>query len=199
MELLLGCGRSRHRRLGIDGRNGWTHLVTLDHNPDHNPDVLHDLEVLPYPFEDNTFDEIHAYEVLEHLGSLGDWRAFFSQFTELWRILKPGGFLAATCPSYRSLWAFGDPSHRRVINSGTLSFLDQVEYQRQIDERVDKGEDPLAMSDFRHWFKADFEVAWLDLHAETTGGTFSFVLQAVKPARIKALTPVGEVLHSLVT
>ena len=29
------------------------------------------------PFGDDAFDEIHAYEVLEHTGRQGDWRFFF--------------------------------------------------------------------------------------------------------------------------
>lgn len=190
MELLLGCGASRECRIGVEGRKDWTHLVTLDHNPDHKPDVVHDLEVRPYPFEDDTFDEIHAYEVLEHIGQQGDWRMFFAQFSELWRILKPGGFLVATCPSYRSMLAWGDPSHRRIITSVTLAFLDQEEYQLQVGNTV--------MSDFRHWYKADFAIAWADLHAEATGGTFGFVLKAMKPSRYSLLTAVPEVVHSLV-
>lgn len=146
--------------------------MTLDHNADHQPDVVHDLEQLPYPFEDETFDEVHAYEVLEHLGRQGDWRTFFAQFAELYRILKPGGFLAATCPSYRSMWAWGDPSHTRVITSGTLAFLDQDEYARQV------GRTP--MSDFRFIWKGDLETLWVEEDHEA----LRFVLQAVKPSRI---------------
>jgi SAM-dependent methyltransferase len=178
VELLLGSGSNRDRRIVIEDREDWRQLVTLDHNADHKPDVVHDLEQLPYPFGDDTFDEIHAYEVLEHLGRQGDFRSFFAQFSELWRILKPGGFLAATCPSYRSMWAWGDPSHTRVLTSGTLVFLSQKQYQIQIGKT--------AMSDFRFCYRADFEPA-----REPNGRpvfvedeeSFQFVLQAVKPSR----------------
>lgn len=60
MELLIGCGPNRDKRIGIAGELGWKHLVTLDMNPDHGPDFVHDLESLPYPFQENQFDEIHA-------------------------------------------------------------------------------------------------------------------------------------------
>lgn len=156
----------------VQGRREWSKLVTLDHNADHGPDVVHDLEVLPYPFDADTFDEVHAYEVLEHMGRQGDWRTFFAQFSELWRILKPGGMLAATCPSWKSMWAWGDPSHTRVLTSGTLVFLDQAQYQRQV------GKTP--MSDFRFVYQADFRTVWLDEDDEA----FRFVLQAVKPSRL---------------
>jgi hypothetical protein len=133
--------------------------------------VLCDLALPPYPFKTESADEIHAYDVLEHLGQQGDWRAFFAQFAECWRILKPGGFLAATCPSYRSANAWGDPSHRRVITKETLAFLSQAEYAKQV------GVTP--MTDFRPWYAADFEPRYLDEGADT----LVFVLEAVKPAR----------------
>lgn len=172
MELLLGCGSTRDRRISIGGALGWSNLVTLDHNADHHPDVVHDLESLPYPFAADTFDEIHAYEVLEHLGRQGDWRSFFAQFSELYRILKPGGFLCGTCPSWKSMWAWGDPSHTRVLTSGTLVFLSQEQYRIQVGKT--------AMSDFRNVYRADFEAAARPM--EDDDG-FQFVLQAIKPSR----------------
>jgi len=168
-ELLLGCGASKDKRLKSD--TPWVNLTTLDINPDHKPDVLWDLEKLPYPFMNDTFDEIHAYEVLEHIGQQGDYRTFFAQFSDLWRIMKPDGMLYATCPSWNSLWSFGDPSHKRVINEGTLAFVSQKQYQREV------GHSP--MSDFRNIYKADFEVKG----CEHKNDTFIFVLQAIKPSR----------------
>lgn len=182
-ELLLGCGPNRDRRIVINGKSDWSHLVTLDWNEHHEPDVVHDLKKLPYPFEDDSFSEIHAYEILEHIGQQGDFRAFFAQFEELWRILKPGGFLAATCPSYRSMWAWADPSHGRVITSGSLVFLDREQYRVQVDGI---GGHKTAMSDFRFCYRADFRplrgpdgraAVWED------NENLRFVLEAVKPAR----------------
>jgi SAM-dependent methyltransferase len=168
-ELLLGCGNSRQKKLHpANDTPEWSNLITLDFNEDCRPYVVHDLEDLPYPFEDNRFDEIHAYEVLEHIGDLGDWRAFFDQFSELHRILKPGGRLFAMVPMWNSIWAFGDPSHRRVISKATIAFLCQEEYKKQVGKT--------AMSDFRSYYKADFRA----LHLNETEHTFTFVLEAVK-------------------
>jgi SAM-dependent methyltransferase len=177
-ELLIGAGRDHARRIAINGRREWSRLVTLDNNPEHAPDVLHDLETLPYPFPDESFDEIHAYEVLEHTGAQGDARFFFEQFSELWRILRPGGFLAATCPSWRSMWAWGDPSHKRVLCSGSLVFLSQAEYVRQV------GKTP--MSDYRHLYRADFEAVPGAVVEDTE--RFWFVLEAIKPSRFSLTT-----------
>jgi len=178
VELLIGCGSQRDRRIVVNGQRGWTQLITVDQVSDHKPDVIHNLEQLPWPFKADTFDEVHAYEVLEHLGQQGDFRDFFAQFSEIWRILKPGGYLAATCPSYKSMWAWGDPSHTRVITSGSLVFLDQEQYRVQVGKT--------AMSDFRPWYKADFKAVYVDMAGEESGAGFTFVLQAVKPSRLES-------------
>ncbi|HLY46440.1 MAG TPA: methyltransferase domain-containing protein [Stellaceae bacterium] len=153
----------------MTGNEQWDGLVTLDHNDDHKPDHIWDLEKIPLPFEENHFDEIHAYEVLEHTGAQGDWRFFFAQWSDFWRILKPDGLFHATVPMWNSIWAWGDPSHRRVINSGTLVFLSQAQYQRQV------GKTP--MSDFRFCYQADFEPVY---HKETEH-QYLFILRAKKP------------------
>jgi hypothetical protein len=166
-ELLIGAG-SKHVKVIDPMAKGWIHLTTLDNNPAHDPMILADLTVLPLELEDNLFDEIHAYEVLEHTGRQGDFHFFFAQFEEFWRILKPSGLLCATCPSYKSLWAWGDPSHTRVLTSGSLVFLSQDEYTKQVGVT--------SMSDFRHVYTADFKTEW----QQDDGETFAFVLRAVK-------------------
>lgn len=170
-ELLIGAGSSTRWKLRPNGRTEWSHLVRLDINADHKPDVVWDLEKLPLPFADDEFDEIHAYEVLEHTGQQGDYVFFFAQFTEFWRILKPGGVLIGSSPSRNSPWAWGDPSHKRIIQAENFVFLDQAEYIRQI------GKTP--MSDFRYIYKADFEC----IHRDDDETVFTFGLRAVKPSR----------------
>lgn len=164
-ELLLGCGSRTTKDLWLDGRRTFENLVRLDNNADHNPDVVHDLCVHPLPFPDNHFDEIHAYDVLEHLAAQGDYQFFFREFSEYWRILKPGGHFFATVPSLTSPWLWGDPSHRRVICRETLVFLSQAQYGTQVGQT--------KMSDFRYLYKANFEC----VHAEDRGGTFLFILR----------------------
>lgn len=130
--------------------------------------VLWNLEQLPLPFEDSTFDEIHAYEVLEHLGTQGDFKFFFAQFEDLWRILKPAGMLIASVPLWSSQWAWGDPSHKRVITPGTLAFLSQAEYAKQCGVT--------RMTDFRSVWHGDFET----VTAQISGDSMMFVLRCIK-------------------
>lgn len=169
-ELLLGCGRDRGKRMWRDGKSQWENLVSLDHDAAHQPDVVHDLERLPLPFTDDRFDEIHAYEVLEHTGQQGDWRFFFDQWADFWRILKAGGLFFATTPGLQSPWLWGDPSHKRAVPVECLGFLSQEAYRRHVGSST--------MSDFRFYYRADFEI----VSAETDGQTNRFVLRAMKPS-----------------
>lgn len=169
-ELLLGCGSRVHKDIVLAGHSpAFKNVTTLDNNADHKPDLVWDLtSKRKLPFRANTFDEIHAYEVLEHLAYQGDYKFFFKEFSEYWRILRPGGLFFASVPSVTSRWCFGDPSHKRVIQPESLIFLDQKQYEKQV------GKTP--MSDFRCIYKADFTVVSMnDEH-----GKFSFILKAVK-------------------
>lgn len=187
-ELLIGCGHSREkladplhtasRGQAAQGRE-WRNLETLDINPACKPDYLWDLRVTPWcrgPGEEHLptshYSEIHAYEVLEHLGKQGDAEAFFQTFWEIWRLLTPGGYLVATVPSRYSEWLWGDPGHCRVVLPCTLQFLDQTRYTLQLGLT--------RMSDYRHIYNGDFDVRYS--HDDRI--THQFILQAVKPSRI---------------
>jgi SAM-dependent methyltransferase len=166
-ELLIGCGHRRDRILGTKDNQGWTKLTTLDHNPDCKPDIVHDLNVLPYPLEDNSFDEIHAYEVLEHCGRQGDAEYYFAQWNEFYRILKPSGLFFATVPDRNSVWAWGDPSHTRIIQEQSLWFLNQ-DFYKQLGQS--------ASSDFRRVYRGNFSLNY----SEVNGNNYFFVLKAIK-------------------
>jgi len=191
-ELLIGCGHSQEKRMHIQGVTGFekfVNLTTLDVNKECDPDIWCNLDyqyterhrsIMPHPSAeahslltafpyDNTFDEIHAYEVLEHCGRQGDFAKFFWLFGQLWRILKPNGYLCATVPHWQSLWAWGDPGHTRVINEGTIIFLNRAEYDKQLGKT--------AMSDYRKELgDTNFNI----VDARTTGQTFAFILRAIK-------------------
>jgi len=164
-ELLLGCGSRTKKDLIFDNRKEFEGLVRLDINADHKPDVVWDLTEHPLPFPDNEFDEIHAYEVLEHLAYQGDFRFFFKEFTEYARILKPGGLFLASVP--RGKWVFGDPSHKRVIQSETLVYLSQKEYEQV---------GVTNMSDFRNIYKANFK----KIYEQEMAYKYLFILENVK-------------------
>jgi SAM-dependent methyltransferase len=135
--LMLGAGHTAlERKLSLteDPVDEW---VSLDMNPEAKPDILFNLEWIEswnifrnyIPVDNESFDEIHAYDVLEHFGTQGNYKGFFRGWREFWRILKPGGALYGICPRYDTDWAWGDPGHTRVITSGTLGYLTREMYE----------------------------------------------------------------------
>ncbi len=166
VSLILGAGHNSGK--SVDPKQTWETVITLDMEPSTKPDIVHNLERLPWPLPDNQFDEVHAYEVLEHFGSQGDYKAFFAHFGELWRILKPDGRLLASCPSGQSLWAWGDPGHTRVISRESLVFLQRKNYEEQLGKT--------AMSDYRRFLVGD----WIREITLDNGEQFKFILRAIK-------------------
>ena len=82
-KMNLGCGMMKKEGfINVDFRKGVT------------PDVVWDLNVFPYPFEDRSFDLIEASHVIEHLDRP------FVVMKELHRILKPGGRLHMMVPHF---------------------------------------------------------------------------------------------------
>lgn len=127
--LLLGSGTSRQKRVvhELTPDREFSDLVTLDLE---NADIIHNLDFTDLPFRDESFDEIHAYEVLEHCGTQGDVEYFFDQFNDFHRILKPGGVLCGSVPNYQGVWAFGDPGHRRVLPPTVFNYLCEEFYEQ---------------------------------------------------------------------
>lgn len=93
-RLNMGCGN--------DIRSGW---VNADFVKKNGVDVVHNFNKTPYPFKDNTFDEIDCIEVLEHLNDT------VTVIREIHRILKPGGKVKITVPYYLSVGAWSNPEN----------------------------------------------------------------------------------------
>lgn len=93
------------------GTNKQAGAIGLDNNPRTAADVIHDLGEVPYPFDDDEFDEIISRHAVEHVP---DVMAFI---TELYRITKNGGRIKLVTPHYTNPdWAT-DPTHRNHFNS----------------------------------------------------------------------------------
>ena len=184
-ELLIGCGKNWQKKIvHTDRPHDWLNLTTLDNNSQHNPNVVHNLEKLPLPFAEDSFDELHAYEVLEHTGYQGDYEFFFAQFNDFYRILKPNGLLIGTAPNWNNIWAFGDPSHKRIIQKESFYFLDQEAY-RQVGKTT--------MSDFRYLYDGDFKL----ISSDVDKVCHSFILQIIKPSRKDQILFEQKLIHTL--
>lgn len=93
------------------------HAITLDCNPLVSPDVLHELDVFPYPFPANSFDIVIAEHVLEHL------RDVVHVIEELHRIVVPGGLLLVEVPHFSSANFHTDPTHRHAFSSRSFDYF----------------------------------------------------------------------------
>jgi hypothetical protein len=167
--LLLGCGVERSKRVrtrGLDTFDG-DKVVAVDLNPDVNPDMVIDLNHNTVFCEDEEFDEIHAYEILEHLGQQGDVLNFFEEFKRYWKALRPGGALVGSVPAWTSIWAWGDPGHTRVLSAATFTYLAQAEYGKQVGKT--------SMSDYRRYWPKPFNFV-LEF-SEIRGEQYFFVLR----------------------
>ena len=149
-ELVLGCGNYRKKRIWTDDNEEYETPVFLDIDPNTKPDILWDLNKMPLPFENDEFDEIHAYDVLEHIGTQGDIKRFFYEFSEYHRVLKDKGLFFITCPYYGDKWAWGDPGHTRILGAETFVYLSQEEYEKQVGVT--------QISDYRYLWKLDFKM-----------------------------------------
>ncbi len=102
-RLNLGCGRRRR-----------DDCLNVDVNPAVEPDLHWDLDRVPMPLPEGSFEKIWANDVVEHLE---DVVAFMC---EVHRLLVPGGTVEITTPHFSSANAFTDPTHRRQL--GYFSF-----------------------------------------------------------------------------
>jgi len=105
MKLNLGCGR-----FPMEG------YVNVDGAPAVRPDVLHDLNVFPYPFPPGSAEEVHASHVLEHLADP------FAAVAEWARLLAPAGRMIVRVPHFSR--GFTHPDHKRGFDVSFPLYFD---------------------------------------------------------------------------
>lgn len=107
--LNLGCGR-KHREGAIN----------LDCTSRSNPDVVHDLDARPWPFADNQFEKVYAFDVVEHLTDI------VAAMEEIHRICRAGASVEITVPHFSCANAFTDPTHRHFFSHSSFDYFDSA-------------------------------------------------------------------------
>lgn len=97
------------------------------------PDVLHDLEDLPLPFEDQQFKMIAMREVLEHICPKNQ----IAVMNELHRILSFDGVLMLTVPYYKWHGAYSTPDHCKYFTEYSFSQYGNDNYNLSSKWRVE--------------------------------------------------------------
>jgi hypothetical protein len=113
LKLNLGCGHNR--------KDGW---VNVDRMPDCNPDIVHDLERFPWPFDDDSVGEIMLTHALEHLGESSE--TYLCIIRELYRVCAHEATIYIDVPHPRHDHYLYDPTHVRPITVGGLQVFDQA-------------------------------------------------------------------------
>lgn len=103
----LGCGKKK--------RQG---SIGVDYSDRHDADIIHDLNVFPYPFADNSIDQVYLDNVLEHLDDP------MAVMAEVHRICKNAAEIKVIVPYFRSVWAFIDPTHQHFFTVDSFAYYD---------------------------------------------------------------------------
>lgn len=93
------------------GANKVAGAVGMDVNPRTAADVIHDLDDLPYPFADDSFDEVIGRHVIEHVQNP------MAVMAELHRITRAGGTVKLLAPHWTNPDFATDLTHRNHLNS----------------------------------------------------------------------------------
>ncbi len=99
------------------GINKYPGAVGIDRNSRTRADVLCELDRFPYPFRDNSFDQLRAVHVIEHVSDV------IRTVEEFHRLVRPGGTIYIATPHYTDFSSFCDPTHRWHLNSFSLRYF----------------------------------------------------------------------------
>ncbi len=153
IKLNLGCGETKFP--------GYINVDKFG-----TPDVNHDLEVFPWPWETNSVSDIELLHVLEHLGK--ETEIYFGIFKEMYRVCKHGARIHIIVPHFRHEFFYDDPTHVRVVTPQGLALFSKKNNQMWI--RKGAANSPLGL-----YLNIDFELKktaikpsqdWFRLHPE---------------------------------
>jgi len=138
MKLNMGCGRFQ--------LDGW---VNVDVVADCEPDILFDLESRPWPWPDDSAEQVLFSHSLEHMGR--EPRVFLGIMQELYRVCCNRAQIQINVPHPRHDSFIDDPTHVPAITPGTLHLMD-----REICDGLARGGS--ANTPFAHYLRVDFSM-----------------------------------------
>jgi hypothetical protein len=137
IRLNLGCGQYK--------KEGY---VNLDKYDSFAPDIVWDLECVPWPFEAGSVAEVEMRHCLEHMGASTE--SFLGIMKELYRVCAPDAVVAIEVPHPRCDSFTGDPTHVRPITPQILALFSKRKNQEC--RRLGLPDTPLAT-----YIDVDFE------------------------------------------
>lgn len=107
----IGCGKNKAKIKGAE-------VIGIDIAKIDGV-IQHDLNKFPWPFKDNSFDEVIASHIVEHLDDV------FKSMEEIHRVLKKGGVLKLYVPYFSNSFSYADPTHKHFFTLYTLNYWDR--------------------------------------------------------------------------
>lgn len=128
LPFVSGCGLTykvpkNQKQIWLDvgcGERKQANSVGMDRRAIPGVDVVHDVEVFPWPFEDDVFSHIVMSHVMEHIKP---WLSI-DVMNEMWRIMRMEGQLMMAMPYPGSYGHWQDPTHIRPWNEATALYFD---------------------------------------------------------------------------
>ncbi|MEZ5351128.1 MAG: methyltransferase domain-containing protein [Bryobacteraceae bacterium] len=99
------------------GINKYPGAIGIDNNPASRADVLCDVDHLPYPFRDSTFDRIRAIHLIEHVGDV------IATMEEFHRLGRNGARVLVATPHYTDFSSWCDPTHKWHLNTYSFRYF----------------------------------------------------------------------------
>lgn len=166
MKLHIGCGKQY--------REGW---VNVDINPKLKLDVCHDCDN-PWPWPDNSVDEIYCYHVLEHCNN------YLFVIDEMWRVCKHNAIVKIGVPYISSSqYNMVNPYHKNYFNEHSFRFFDSNDLKGSANENT-KAEfitESVSLTYFDEWKdKTEEEKSYALRHYWNVARKIDFILRAKK-------------------
>ena len=112
----IGCGIEKHPG-----------AVGLDISADTDADIVHDLDVFPYPIEDGSSTRSCCRT------SSSTSREPIRVFEELHRVARPGARIQLRTPHFSSVLAYCDPTHRHYFSTVAIRSLAEPRFAHYTD------------------------------------------------------------------
>ncbi len=91
--------------------------VNVDVVATTNPDIVHNLDVRPWPLPNDRFSEVRAYDVIEHLDDV------VAVMEEIHRVCRDGAVVKITLPHFSCCNAFTDITHRHYFSVRSFDYF----------------------------------------------------------------------------
>jgi SAM-dependent methyltransferase len=107
--------------VGAGGYRRAPHVKTMDIREMDHTDVVHNANMIPWPFEDNSFDYVILSNVLEHVNDIP------AVLDEIRRISKSGARIRCICPHFTNPCSYVDVTHTHALSVLSLDIFCEAE------------------------------------------------------------------------